>query len=58
MEVSGQFHDPAALLTGKEPPGTHWMTWKNEETTENYSTLTVHMAVFGRYGIYMAQREV
>jgi hypothetical protein len=23
MEVSGQFHAPAALSPGKEPPGTH-----------------------------------
>jgi hypothetical protein len=23
MEVSGQFHAPAALPPGKEPPGTH-----------------------------------
>jgi hypothetical protein len=25
MEVSGQLHTPAALLPGKEPPGTHWI---------------------------------
>jgi len=25
MEVSGQLHAPAALLPGKEPPGTHWI---------------------------------
>jgi hypothetical protein len=23
MEVSGQLHAPAALLSGKQPPGTH-----------------------------------
>jgi hypothetical protein len=25
MEVSGQFHAPAALPAGKEPPSTHWI---------------------------------
>jgi hypothetical protein len=25
MEVSCQLHVPAALLPGKEPPGTHWI---------------------------------
>jgi hypothetical protein len=25
MEVSGQFHVPAALLPGKEPPSTPWI---------------------------------
>jgi hypothetical protein len=24
MEVSGQFHAPAALPSGKQDPGTHW----------------------------------
>jgi hypothetical protein len=24
MEVNGQFHAPAALPPGKEPPGIHW----------------------------------
>jgi len=25
MKVSGQFHKPAALPPGKEPPSTHWI---------------------------------
>jgi hypothetical protein len=25
MEVTGQLHALAALPTGKEPPGTHWI---------------------------------
>jgi hypothetical protein len=25
MDVSGQLHPPAALTSGKEPPGTHWI---------------------------------
>jgi hypothetical protein len=25
MEVSGQFHAPAALPTGETAPGTHWL---------------------------------
>jgi hypothetical protein len=25
MEVSGQLHASAALPSGKEPPGTHWI---------------------------------
>jgi len=25
MEMSGQLHATAALLPGKEPPGTHWI---------------------------------
>jgi hypothetical protein len=25
MQVSGQFHAPAALPLGIEPPGTHWI---------------------------------